>query len=64
MKSTFLFTSIFITGWTLVFPITTSAIELPPEEILAGHKLIEDWDTATAEQFTNTLLKLVKLKQK
>ena len=57
MKNIFLFTSIFLTGWTLVFPITTSAIELPPEEIYAGHKLIEDWDTATAEQFTNTLLK-------
>ena len=57
MKSIFLFTSIFLTGWTLVFPITTSAIGLPPEEIYAGHKLIEDWDTATAEQFTNTLLK-------
>ncbi|SVD58353.1 uncharacterized protein METZ01_LOCUS411207, partial [marine metagenome] len=28
---------------------------MPPEEIFAGHKLIEDWDTATAEQFTNTL---------
>ena len=42
---------------TLVFSSITSAIELPPKDVYAGHKLIDDWDVEAAEQFTDYLLK-------
>ncbi|MBT5968305.1 MAG: DUF3808 domain-containing protein, partial [Nitrospina sp.] len=42
---------------TLVFSSITSAIELPPKDVYAGHKLIDDWDVEAAEQFTDSLLK-------
>ena len=57
MKHTFPVISIYLIGLALVFPPITSAIELPPEKVYAGHKLIDDWNTEGAERFTNTLLK-------
>ena len=57
MKHTFLTISTCLVGLILAFPPITSAIELPPEEVYAGHKLIDDWNTEAAEHFTKTLLK-------
>ena len=57
MKHTFLTISTCLAGLILAFPPIMSAIELPPEEVYAGHKLIDDWNTEAAEHFTNTLLK-------
>ena len=57
MKHIFLTISTCLIGLILVFPSITSSIELPPKEVYAGHKLIDDWDTEAAENFTNSLLK-------
>ncbi len=57
MKHTFLTISACLVGFILAFPPITSGVELPPEEVYAGHKLIDDWNTEAAEHFTNTLLK-------
>jgi len=57
VKHTFLTISTCLAGLILAFPPIMSAIELPPEEVYAGHKLIDDWNTEAAEHFTNTLLK-------
>jgi len=49
VKHTFLTISTCLAGLILAFPPIMSAIELPPEEVYAGHKLIDDWNTEAAE---------------
>ena len=57
MKHTSSITSACLIGLTLILPPIASAIEVPPKEVFAGHKLIEDWSIREAETFTNILLK-------
>jgi len=49
--------SICLIGLTLVLPATAAPVSVPPEEVFAGHKLIEDWSIGEAESFANTFLK-------
>jgi len=57
VKRTHSITNICLIVFTFVFSSNISAIELPQEKVHAGHKLLDDWDTETAENFTNKLLK-------
>ena len=44
-------------GLALTLPVIAAPVVAPPEEVFAGHKLIEDWSIREAGTFTNILLK-------
>ena len=49
--------TVWLIGLALTLPVIAAPVVVSPEEVFAGHKLIEDWSIREAETFTNILLK-------
>ena len=57
MKLTIKTLAIWLIGLAVTLPVIAAPVVPPPEDLFAGHKLIEDWSIGEAESFTNILLK-------
>jgi len=44
-------------GLTFALQATAAPVNIPPEGVLAGHKLIDDWSIEKADTFTEALIK-------
>ena len=58
MTRVFKIPSVCLMLWfTLVLQATATPVNVPPEGVFAGHKLIDDWNIEQADTFIDTLIK-------